>query len=250
MSEAARNRPDVVSGTRAAPSSSSTTNRVHTSGTGLVRAAAPLRQQVVEALRGSILDGRFAPGDRLKERVLCDELQVSRTVVREALRQLETEHLVVLVPNVGPVVRSLTLEEIRALYEVRAVLESAASRLAAEHSTPELVARIDASLERIESTPSAEIHALLLAKDEYVAVLVDGSRNVVIGEMLRSIHARVSQLRALTMRSPGRLPNTITELRALRDAVAAGDGDAAADAARRHVEAAAVIALRDFEGAR
>ena len=81
-------------------------------------------------------------------------------------------------------------------------------------------------------------------------MLVDGSRNVVIGEMLRSIHARVSQLRALTMRSSGRLPDTIAELRALRDAVAAGEGDAAADAARRHVEAAAVIALRGFEGAR
>jgi len=228
----------------------STRTELRTSGTGLIRAAAPLRQQVVEALRRSILDGRFAPGDRLKERVLCDELQVSRTVVREALRQLETELLVVLVPNVGPVVRSLTFEEIRDLYEVRAVLESAASRLAAEHSTPELISRIDASLERIESTPPAETHDLLLAKDEYVAVLVDGSRNVVIGEMLRSIHARVSQLRALTMRSPGRLSHTIAELRALRDAIAAGEGDAAADAARRHVEAAAAIALHGFEGAR
>ena len=94
------------------------------------RHAAPLRQQVVEALRLAIIDGRLAPGARLIERELTEMLRVSRTVIREALRQLESEGLIAIVPNKGPVVRALTLAEAKDLYQIRAVLEGLAARFA------------------------------------------------------------------------------------------------------------------------
>lgn len=213
---------------------------------GVVRFAAPLRQQVVDQLRNRILDGRYAPGARLIERVLCEEMQVSRTVVREALRQLESEHLIELVPNIGPIVRLLTLDEVRSLYEVRAVLESLAGEECAARSTPSIVARLDDALKLIESREADDIDGMLRAKDVFAQVLIDGSGNAVIGDMLGSIHARVSQLRAVTLRSPGRLQTTVAELRTIRDAVAAGDSKAAREASRRHVETAAVIALATF----
>ena len=72
------------------------------------RSAAPLRQNVVDALRTAIVEGRLAPGARLTERELIEMTGVSRTVIREALRQLESEGVVETIPNKGPIVRKLT----------------------------------------------------------------------------------------------------------------------------------------------
>ena len=81
------------------------------------KTAAPLRQRVVAALRQSIIAGELRPGARLIERELIEMMDVSRTVIREALRQLETEGLVCLVPNKGPVVRDLTMAEAKDIIE-------------------------------------------------------------------------------------------------------------------------------------
>ena len=86
------------------------------------RSAAPLRRQVLDELRQSIIAGRLAPGSRLIERELIAMMGVSRTVIREALRQMESEGLVANIPNKGPVVRELTLAEAKDLYSIRAVL--------------------------------------------------------------------------------------------------------------------------------
>src|SRR3970040_1259795 len=91
------------------------------------RSAAPLRRQVLEELRRSIIAGRLAPGARLVERQLIAMMGVSRTVIREALRQLESEGLITMIPNKGPAVRELTLQEAKDLYGIRAVLEGLAA---------------------------------------------------------------------------------------------------------------------------
>src|SRR6188768_4396301 len=88
------------------------------------RVAAPLREQVIGALRAAILDFRLAPGQRLVERELIEQLGVSRTTVREALRELTSEGLVTVVPQKGAVVATPTLEDAIDLYDVRAALES------------------------------------------------------------------------------------------------------------------------------
>jgi DNA-binding transcriptional regulator YhcF (GntR family) len=101
----------------------------------ITRTAAPLRQQVVKAIREDILDGGLVPGQRLVESVLCDAYGVSRTVIREALRQLESEHLIRVMPNLGPIVTVLTESEIKSIYVVRASLEGLAGELFALHAT-------------------------------------------------------------------------------------------------------------------
>jgi DNA-binding GntR family transcriptional regulator len=104
--------------------------------TAVRREAAPLRSQVVDLLRRAIVGAEFAPGERLTERVLCERFAVSRTVVREALRQLESEGLVTTVPQRGPVVAVLSAADAASLYEVRALLEALAGRAFAERATP------------------------------------------------------------------------------------------------------------------
>src|SRR5580700_12350536 len=107
------------------------------------RSAAPLRRQVLDELRQSIIAGRLRPGARLVERELIAMMGVSRTVIREALRQLESEGLVAIVPNKGPIVRTLTVEEARDIYAIRAVLEGLAARLFTEQADQTQISRLE-----------------------------------------------------------------------------------------------------------
>ena len=90
-----------------------------------------VQQITVEKLRGAILSGMFKPGERLLEAQLCEMLGVSRPSVREALRSLEAERLVTLVPNKGPHIPIVTWEQATEIYQVRALLESEAAARAA-----------------------------------------------------------------------------------------------------------------------
>ena len=99
------------------------------------RVAAPLRHSVTENIRYAIATGRFKGGERLPERELCELTGVSRTLIREALRQLESEGLIEVVPHRGPVVATLSADQARDIYEVRIQLEGLACKLFAEKAT-------------------------------------------------------------------------------------------------------------------
>src|SRR3981189_3520225 len=86
------------------------------------KSPAAVRRQVLDELAQSIIAGRLNPGERLVERELIAMMGVSRTVIREALRQLESAGLVEHVPNKGPIVRTLTVEEARDIYAIRSLL--------------------------------------------------------------------------------------------------------------------------------
>lgn len=212
----------------------------------LKRVAAPLRQQALERLRRSCIDGVYQPGERLTETTLCDDLGVSRTVVRETLRQLESEGLVEIVPNVGAVVRKVSPEEVGDLYEVRGVLESLIAKQCAIRATTEELDLLERCMEALNNQSRSkpdDIGALLELKDRFMTAMVEGSKNRVAGEMLGNIHARVSSFRAITLTAPGRIQHTIEELADLVAAIVDRDADRAADLAYVHVSKAAEIAL-------
>src|SRR5208282_2451097 len=105
------------------------------SGLLITRLPVPLRNRVVERLRVAIREQLLPEGSRLVERQLCEMLGVSRTLVREALRQLEAEGLVTIIPHRGPSVARLDRATVKGIYEVRGVLEALAGRLFVERAT-------------------------------------------------------------------------------------------------------------------
>ena len=110
-----------------------------------------LREMALERLREAIIGGGFEPGDRLVERQRCDLLGVSRSVVREVIRHLESEGLVETVANHGPVVARIDWNTARQIYEVRALLESTAAAACAQNATPEVLATLERALSDIET---------------------------------------------------------------------------------------------------
>jgi DNA-binding GntR family transcriptional regulator len=211
--------------------------------------AAPVRSQTVGNLRDAILTGRFEPGERLVEAELCRLLGVSRPSVREALRQLEAERLVVITPFKGPAVARIDWPEARQIYEVRALLEGQAAFLFAERASKEDVAAMGEALKRFERAARQDDAAgRLVHTDAFYRVMLDGCGNGVIADLLTGLNARINFLRARSMSQQGRSKDSARELGRILSAIAGRNPEKARAACIEHVARAARAAKASFQG--
>ncbi len=209
------------------------------------KVAAPLRYSVTESIRSAIATGRFKAGDRLPERELCELTGVSRTLVREAMRQLESEGVIEVEPHRGPFVARLSREQAEGVYQVRLELEGLACRLFAEKATAEQRQALkDAFKELQAAARRSDAQNRLRTKNQFYACLLDGSQNEALGSCLHILNSRVSLLRATSMTAPGRIKKSIAELSSLMEALMARDGERASQLGRLHVQMAADAALK------
>lgn len=209
------------------------------------KVAAPLRYSVTESIRSAIATGRFKAGDRLPERELCELTGVSRTLVREAMRQLESEGVIEVEPHRGPFVARLSREQAEGVYQVRLELEGLACRLFAEKATAEQRQALkDAFKELQAAARRSDAQNRLRTKNQFYACLLHGSQNEALGSCLHILNSRVSLLRATSMTAPGRIKKSIAELSSLMEALMARDGERACELGRQHVQMAAEAALK------
>jgi len=210
------------------------------------RVAAPLREQVLNAMRQAILDFQLKPGQRLVERELMEQLGVSRTTVREALRELQSEGLVTVVPQRGAVVATPSYEDAVDLYEVRAALESLVVQRFVERASEDQVLRLEAAVQGFQdaSIRTADIRQILAAKDLFYIVLIEGAASAALQQMLEGIQARVQVLRATSLSEEGRTFAAVRELKAVVEAIKVRDAELAARLTAEHIRAAAKTALQ------
>ncbi|MFZ3215801.1 MAG: GntR family transcriptional regulator [Candidatus Acidiferrales bacterium] len=213
------------------------------------RESAPLRRQVLDEIRQSIIAGRLEPGSRLIERKLIAMMGVSRTVIREALRQLESEGLVSIIANKGPIVRELTLAEARDLYSIRAVLEGLAARLFAQNAKDSDIESLERELEATAQAYEYGTPELILeSKNRFYEILFTGSGSESLSSMIGLLHVRIWRWRALGLghpqRSEQRWKDSVENLRAFLVAVKAKDGALAECTLRGEVTNAATEVIR------
>jgi DNA-binding GntR family transcriptional regulator len=209
------------------------------------REAAVLRHSVTESIRNVILLGHFLPGERLPERELCEMTGVSRTLVREALRQLESERLIRVIPHRGPIVETVSVEQADGIYRVREELEGLASELFAERASDEQLMALQTAYENIKRSMSVKDPLVQLdAKNNFYKCLLDGAGNEALFNTLKLLNSQVMLLRSVSMQVPGRSAQSLKELGVLMDALAVRDCKAARKAGSRHVRHAAAAALK------
>lgn len=213
------------------------------------RSLAPLRAQVLEELRGAIIAGKLAPGARLIERELIEMLGVSRTVVREALRQLQSEGLIGEDAKKGMVVRGLSETEARHLYAIRALLEGLAARLFVENASDAQVRRLaDALQKTVEAYAAGDPRRILKTKNAFYENLFAGAASDTLSSMLEMLHARISRWRAVGLghpqRSAQRSKESIQGLRALLAAIEKRDAPRAESIMREETQKAAAEVMR------
>ncbi|MEQ8356787.1 MAG: GntR family transcriptional regulator [Kiloniellaceae bacterium] len=197
---------------------------------------APLARDLRNRLEAEILSGQRPPGSRLDESKLAQYFSVSRTPVREALRELAAADLVELRPRQGAVVATVTVTQLLHMFEVMAELESLCAKLAARRMTDrerrhlaEVHAHCGDLAEQGETYPYYD------ANRTFHEVIYAGSHNTYLEETTRGMRNRLSAYRRFQLHQSGRILKSWKEHQAVVDAIESGDAEAAAGAMAHHV---------------
>ena len=197
----------------------------------------PLRELVCENIRQAIIDGTFSPGERLMEIQLADEMGVSRTPVREAIRKLELEGFVVMIPRRGTYVADISIRDITEIYEIRTCLDVLSAGLAAERITDEELEALNRLLVEIgQYIAENNMEKIVEADTAFHDILYQASRNERLRSIINNLREQLTGICGRSMSYPGRLVETMDEHRALVDSIAARDVERAQNAARVHIE--------------
>lgn len=190
-------------------------------------------------IRSMILQGKFAPGERLPERILVEALNVSRTPVREALRRLNAEGLVVFEPHCGARVPSLDPREVEDLYELSVTIESLAAGLAAKRATAAHVRALERVLTQLEAAverAEADLLECYTALDlQFHDLIIQATSNARLGTVLRQIVTRPTLVAVFLHYSPQQFQRSCSQHREIFEAIVSGDENWAAAAMRNHI---------------
>ena len=207
---------------------------------------------VTDALREAILDGSLRAGSWLREQDLAASMRVSRTPVREALRRLADEQLVERSANRGCRVRSMTLDDVLAVYVVRESLESLAARTAAARRPSGLVDRL-IELQRSMEAATAAPGKLVRLNLEFHRTIRDAAGNAYLERFLTQVEHAVRRFGQSTFEDPARVAESHAEHMEIIRAIGAGDPEKAAQAASYHMrkarDARIELLLRTLDGA-
>ncbi|HSK99542.1 MAG TPA: GntR family transcriptional regulator [Rubrobacteraceae bacterium] len=196
---------------------------------------------VFERLRRMIIEGEYGPDERLIEEQLAERLGVSRTPIRQALTMLEAEGLVEIAPHRGAMVCSFSVEDVRDIYDLRAVLEGYAARRAARRISGEELGRLSELAEEMEglagrfSEHEEEIRRLVVLNQEFHGTIVVASRNRRLGRLLRGTVQIPLMFKAFFWYGPHERTISNHYHRQILNALEAGDADRAEIVMREHV---------------
>ena len=198
-----------------------------------------LSDMVYHHVYQAITEGVYHDGDLLVEMKIAEELGVSRTPVREALKQLERENLVVSLPNRGVMVRGISSEDLADIYTIRALLEGQAAYWAAERISPDQLEQMLEVLELMEIyTRRNDVARLVRLDSKFHGIIYDGCRSNTIGKLLDNIHHVIHTRRMSSYTVEGRAAASLAEHREIYEALNAHDAERAKACAERHIQIA------------
>lgn len=191
----------------------------------------PIYQQLINAIE----KGDLRPGDRMLETELASRFGVSRTPIREAIRRLETDGLVVHKPRIGAVVRVLTQQEIVELYEMRIVLEATAAQMAAKHcSNAETRTLQDLNDQMLAH--SKDPFAVATLNRKFHTCIFNAARNRFLAQSYNSLSYSLILLGKTTLETDERVQNVYAQHEAIIGALISGDIEIASEVMRLHME--------------
>ena len=195
-----------------------------------------LRGKVFNQLRQQILTGVYKPGDRLIELRLSEELGVSRTPIREAIRQLELEGLVQSIPNKGVIVKGISEQDVEDIFIIRTMIEGLAARWAAEKITEEEIKELQEALEFEEFyTIKNDARHLMTFDSKFHEIIFRASKSRPLMHVLSTFHSYIQSARNNSFETPGRPEKALEEHRAIFEAIKNKDADTAEKLTIQHI---------------
>lgn len=199
-----------------------------------------LRGRVFHALREDILSGKYKEHEELREVSIGEELGVSRTPVREALRQLELEGLVKIIPNKGAYVTGITKKDVADIYAIRSMLEGLCARWATENITDEQIEKMEEILLLSEfhsrRKPEENEKHVVALDGSFHEILYEASNSKILNHLLSDFHRYVQIARKTSVEQKDRAAKSIAEHRAIFEAIKAKDANLAEQLADEHIQ--------------
>ncbi|TYP51657.1 GntR family transcriptional regulator [Thermosediminibacter litoriperuensis] len=197
----------------------------------------PLREIVFEALREAIITGELKPGERLMEVQLAEEMGVSRTPVREAIRKLELEGLVVMIPRKGAYVAGLSLKDAADVFEIRQSLEGLAAALAAERITDEEIESLERILVEItEAAENDDVETAIRKDAEFHQILFKATRNDRLVQIINNLKEQIDRFRTQSFANRARVRSLLEEHKKIVEAITDRNVELAKKLAEEHIE--------------
>lgn len=215
----------------------------------LPRSLRTLPEQIADHIYAAIVGGEYQPGDRIREEALADSFGVSRGPVREALRILERDAVVRVLPNRGAHVTKLSAREVNDIFEIRKVLMGAMVRRIAKSSGAQIesFATKVAALDRLAAMPD-RVTDYVAASVELSLGLAQASGNERLAEIMRSLARQSWRYTQLALSEPGRREESARNWRAIFDALLQGKAEAAGRAMEKLVDDAREEAVKRLAG--
>lgn len=197
----------------------------------------PLRDVVFNTLRKAILTGQLKPGERLMEVHLANRLGVSRTPIREAIRKLELEGLVIMIPRRGAEVARITEKSLKDVLEVRRALDALSVELACERITPEALEQLKEACKSFEEATKTKDAAVIAKADVALHdIIVEAAGNQRLCQLVNNLSEQMYRYRFVYIKEDSRHETLVAEHREIYESILKRDKERAAKAVRLHID--------------
>jgi DNA-binding GntR family transcriptional regulator len=193
-----------------------------------------LREKILETIRDAILKGTLIPGEKVAEPELAERFGISRTPIREAFRQLESEGYLTVIPRKGAVVTSLSERDVQEFYSIKSILEGYAARIAAERLSDRDLDRLVAINERLaQLAREGDVKTFFRVHNEFHELFIRAAGNERLLELINQLMLKFNRLRMASLSLPGRMEISVQEHHKIIDAFKEHDGERADNLVRR-----------------
>lgn len=207
----------------------------------------PIREVVYESIRSTLIEGRVPAGERFVEKEYSQRLNISRTPVREALKQLECEDLVEYVPRIGVVVKRITKDDVIEVYKIRESLEILVAECAMENITQEEINEVYELLDLTEKTnQEGDIEKVIDMFSEFNSLVYKASKMKRLPIMISNLNTYLQRFRNISILDNNRREKALLEHRQIIEAIVSKDKDLASEVIKNHLNDSIEVVAKEI----
>ena len=196
-----------------------------------------LREKILENIRDAIISGSMKPGSKVSEPDLAERFGISRTPIREAFRQLESEGFLTVIPRKGAVVSTFSQKEVEEFYAIKSILEGYAARRACANLTEKEIDRLETINEKLQELAAQDnVKQFFRVHNDFHELFIKAADNDKLREMISGLVTRFQRLRLMSLSLPGRMTISVQEHRKIIDAFRKRDCESAESLVRINAE--------------
>jgi DNA-binding GntR family transcriptional regulator len=196
-----------------------------------------LREKILETIRDAIMGGMLKPGEKVAEPELAERFGISRTPIREAFRQLESEGYLTVIPRKGAVVTAFSARDVEEFYAIKSILEGYAARRACENLSERDMEKLEAINDKLrQMADDGDVRHFFKVHNDFHDMFIRAADNDKLHELISNLVNKFQRLRVASLSLPGRMHISVQEHEKIIDAFRKRNGDLAEKLVRKNAE--------------